>query len=126
MMSSPSVAAAALIDAYNRKDFAALEQMISPTLDFAHYNRNFTLGTRDELMAVLRDFAANYMVTRHFEVPERVTELGDIVIREGWYVGTAAVDLAGFGKAGEDFRLKFCSVMRFDEQGILLEWKDYG
>lgn len=125
-MQSPSVAAAALIDAYNRKDFDALEQMISPALDFAHYNRNFVLSSRDELLAVLREFAANYMVTRHFDAPERVTEAGDTAVLESWYAGTLAVDLPGFGKAGEDFRLKFCSVMRFDPRGILLEWKDYG
>ena len=49
-----------------------------------------------------------------------------IVVREAWYAGTAAVDLPGFGAAGEAFRLKFCSVMRFDDRGILVEWKDHG
>lgn len=125
-MKRPADAAAALIDAYNRKDFDALEGMISPTLDFAHFNRNFALTSRDELLAVLREFAANYMVMRHFEAPERVTEVGDTVVLESWYVGRLAVDLPGFGAKGDDFRLKFCSVMRFDQQGILLEWKDYG
>lgn len=52
--------------------------------------------------------------------------VGNTVIREGWYVGTPQVDLPGFGDAGEGFRLKFCSVMRFDDAGTLVEWKDYG
>jgi len=41
-------------------------------------------------------------------------------------VGTAAIDLPGFGAAGEAFRLKFCSVMRFDDDAKLVEWKDFG
>ena len=51
---------------------------------------------------------------------------GNLVVREAWYAGTAAVDLPGFGTAGEAFRLRFCSVMRFDNDDILVEWKDHG
>jgi hypothetical protein len=36
------------------------------------------------------------------------------------------VDLPGFAAAGGQIMLKFCSVLRFDAQGILVEWKDYG
>lgn len=122
------VAAAAerLIRAYNAKDFAALEALIAPDLDFAHFNRDFVLTNRDALLEVLRGFASTYAPDRHFEEPERVTVAGDIVIREAWYAGTAAVDLPGFGAAGEAFRFKFCSVMRFDGAGLLVEWKDHG
>lgn len=122
------VAAAAerLIQAYNAKDFDVLEGLIAPDIDFAHFNRDFVLRDRQALLDVLRAFAATYVPDRHFEKPERVTVAGDIVVREAWYVGTAAVDLPGFGAAGEAFRLKFCSVMRFDSAGVLVEWKDHG
>ena len=122
------VAAAAdrLIQAYNAKDFDTLESLIAPGIDFAHYNRDFVLTSRDALLGVLREFAASYVPDRRFEEPERVLVAGDIVVREAWYAGTAAVDLPGFGAAGETFRLKFCSVMRFDADGILIEWKDHG
>ena len=119
-------AAERLIQAYNAKDFDAMASMIAPDLDFAHFNRAFVLTSRDALLDVLRDFASKYVPDRHFEAPERVTVAGDIVVREAWYVGTAAVDLPGFGSAGEAFRLKFCSVMRFDDDGTLVEWKDHG
>ena len=78
------------------------------------------------MLGVLRAFAASYVPNRHFEPPERVSVADNIVVREAWYVGTAAVDLPGFGAAGEGFRLKFCSVMRFDDNDILVEWKDHG
>ena len=119
-------AAETLVEAYNAKDFAALERLIAPDLDFAHYNRNFVMKSRDELLDILRAFAAQYVPDRHFEPVERVSVAGNIVVREAWYAGTAAVDLPGFGAAGEAFRLKFCSVMRFDEAGLLVEWKDHG
>jgi hypothetical protein len=115
-----------LIEAYNRKDFDALAAMIAPDIDFAHFNRDFTLTSREALLDVLRGFAASYAPDRRFEPAERVTVAGNIVVREAWYAGTAAVDLPGFGAAGEAFRFKFCSVMRFDDDGVLVEWKDHG
>ena len=120
------LAAERLIRAYNAKDFDGMAAMIAPDLDFAHFNRDFVLTSRDSLLDVLRDFASKYVPDRHFEAPERVTVAGDIVVREAWYAGTAAVDLPGFGAQGEAFRLKFCSVMRFDADGMLVEWKDHG
>lgn len=125
-MIDPAAAAEALIQAYNAKDFDAMTAMIAPDLDFAHFNRAFVLNSRDALLGVLQDFAVRYVPDRRFEAPERVTVSGDMVVREAWYVGTAAIDLPGFGAAGEAFRLKFCSVMRFDANGLLVEWKDHG
>lgn len=125
-MTQAAEAAERLIAAYNAKDFDAMGRIMAPDIDFAHFNRDFVLTSRDDLLDVLRGFAANYVPDRHFEAPERVTAVGNIVVREAWYVGTAAVDLPGFGSAGEAFRLKFCSVMRFDDAGFLVEWKDHG
>jgi len=115
-----------LIEAYNAKDFDALSALIVPELDFAHFNRNFVLTSREALIEVLRGFATTYAPDRRFEPAERITVAGNIVVREAWYAGTAAVDLPGFGAAGEAFRFKFCSVMRFNNNGQLVEWKDHG
>lgn len=115
-----------LFQAYNDQDFEAMGALIAPDIDFAHFNRDFVLADRAALLDVLRGFAATCVPDRHFEAPERVTVVGNIVVREAWYVGTAAVDLPGFGAAGEAFRLKFCSVMRFSDSGVLVEWKDHG
>ena len=125
-MTDVAAASERLIQAYNAKKFDEMAQMIAPDLDFAHFNRDFNLAGRDALLDVLRQFAAQYVPDRRFEPAERITVAGDLVFREAWYVGTAAVDLPGFGAAGEAFRLKFCSVMRFDSQGLLIEWKDHG
>lgn len=115
-----------LIAAYNAKDFAAMAELIAPDIDFAHFNRNFVMNSRDELLGVLKGFAETYAPDRKFEEPEMVDVLGNTVVRQAWYVGTAAVDLPGFGSAGEAFRLKFCSFMRFGDDGLLVEWKDFG
>lgn len=125
-MTDPRALSDALIEAYNRQDFEAMEAMIAADLDFAHFNRDFALSSRDDLLKILRQFAADFIPDRAFESLERVFEAGDTVVREAWYTGTPAVDLPGFGAAGERFRLKFCSVMRFDDAGLLVEWKDYG
>lgn len=118
--------AEAMVAAYNAQDFARMAGQIAPTVDFAHFNRNFALSSREELLGVLRQFASDFFTERHFEPAERTIVSGDTVVRIGWYVGTCAVDLEGFGKAGESFRLKFCSVLRFDDAGVIVEWKDFG
>lgn len=115
-----------LIAAYNAKDFGGMAALMAPDIDFAHFNRDFVLNSRDALIEVLQGFASTYAPDRKFEDAEMVLEVGDTVIRQAWYVGTAAVDLPGFGAAGESFRLKFCSFMRFGADGLLVEWKDFG
>lgn len=125
-MAGPAELSDKLVAAYNAKDFGAMASMIAPDIDFAHFNRNFVMNSRDELLGVLRGFADSYVPDRHFEDPESVIVVGDTAIRRAWYVGTAAVDLSGFGNAGEAFRLKFCSFMRFSPEGLLIEWKDFG
>jgi predicted ester cyclase len=118
--------AEAMIAAYNAQDFAAMERQIVADVDFAHYNRNFFLTSRDELLGVLRQFASDFFLDRRFEPAERIVASGDTVVRIGWYAGTCAIDIDGFGKAGEGFRFKFCSVLRFNDDGIIVEWKDFG
>jgi hypothetical protein len=114
------------IDFYNSKDFEQLAAMVAARLEFAHFNRNFAFSSRDELLAVLRQFAAALAPDRKFLPPERVTVAGNIVVREAWWDATAQVDLPGFADAGGKIHLRFCSVMRFDERGMLVEWRDYG
>jgi hypothetical protein len=120
------VASDRLIAAYNAKDFKTIRSVVAPDLEMAHFNRNFAVTRADDLLPVLEAFASTYMPDRHFEKPERITACGNFVIREGYWGGKPAVDIPGFGKAGERVRLKLCSVMKFDSDGVLVEWKDYG
>lgn len=121
-----AAAAEKLVAAYNSKDLVLMQSLVSPTLDFAHFNRDFAFDNSDGLFAVLRQFASTLVPDRHFLPPDRVTVSGNIVVREAYYAGTAQVDLPGFAQAGGKINLKFCSVLRFDENGLLVEWKDYG
>jgi hypothetical protein len=114
------------ISAYNAKDMKLLESLMAPGLDFEHFNRNFRFKESAGLIEVLQQFASALVPDRHFLPPDRVTVIGNIVVREGYYTGTAKVDLPGFASAGGTIRLKFCSVMRFSDDGVLVEWKDYG
>ena len=124
----PNFAALAdqFIAAYNAKDMATLRAATAPNLDFTHFNRDFKFDNNEGLIAVLENFASNLVPDRRFLPPERVTVSGNIVVREAFYTGTATVDLPGFAPAGGTIMLKFCSVLRFDDLGILVEWKDYG
>ena len=121
-----AAAAERFVGFYNAKDFERLAAMASPTLDFAHFNRDFAFQKLDALIEVLKQFANTLAPDRHFLPAERVTVSGNVVVREAYWVATAQVDLPGFAAAGGKIRFRFCSVMRFDDNGILVEWKDYG
>jgi len=121
-----AAAAEKLVALYNRKEFAAMQLLIAPALDFAHFNRDFRFDNRAGLFEVLKHFADALVPDRCFLPAERVSVCGNVVVREGYYTGTAKVDLPGFASAGGKIHLKFCTVMRFDDAGILVEWKDYG
>lgn len=125
-MTDFAAAADKLVAAYNAKDFEAMEQLVAPDLDFAHFNRDFAFDNRDGLFEVLRQFADTLAPDRYFEEPVRVTTSGNVVIRESHYKGTAAVDLPGFADAGGAIDLRLSTFLRFDDGGILVEWKDYG
>jgi SnoaL-like domain len=125
-MTDFAAAADRFVAAYNAKDFETMTAMVSPTLDFAHFNRDFAFDNWAGLLDVLRQFASTLVPDRHFLPAERVTVAGNIVIREGYYTGTAQVDLPGFADAGGTIMLKFCTVMRFNDDGLLVEWKDHG
>jgi hypothetical protein len=126
-MMNAAAAAGRVIGAYNAKDFDTMESLIAEQVDFAHFNRNYAISSRSELVAILRQFASEFLSSRRFEEPERVTASGNVCVREGYWTAITKVDLAAFGaSAGDTVRLKFATVMRFDDEAILLEWKDYG
>jgi hypothetical protein len=122
-----AAAADRLIGAYNAGDFEAMEGLMAPDVDFAHFNRGFVASNRKELLDVLRLFADQYLAWRRFEPPERVTTSGNVCVRESVWIAEPKVDLEVLGAtAGRTYAMRLCSVMRFDDAGILVEWKDHG
>ena len=115
-----------LVAAYNAKDFAALRTLIHPELDFAHFNRGFAFHNRDAFLQILELFAGQLMPDRRMLPPDRVLSEGDTVVRVAVWEGTAQAPVPGFGAAGDRIRLTLCSVLRFDDNGLLVEWKDFG
>ncbi|MCC2659013.1 MAG: SnoaL-like domain [Panacagrimonas sp.] len=115
-----------IVRAYNAKDFAKLRELMHPDLDFAHVNRGFAYRKREDLVQILELFANQLVPDRRMKEPERVLSQKDTVVRVAAWGGTAAADVPGFGKAGDAIEIVICSVMRFDDAGLLVEWKDYG
>jgi hypothetical protein len=125
-MTDFTAAAERFVAAYNAKDFDTMTAMVVPDLDFSHFNRDFVFDNWTGLRDVLNQFATTLVPDRKFLPPERVTAAGNIVMREAYYTGTAQVDLPGFADAGRTIMLKFCTVLRFNDAGLIAEWKDYG
>lgn len=114
------------LTAYNDKDFATMSRMMVPDIDMAHYNRGAFFSSSAELIAVFPLFADVLAPDRAFSPAHRVTVAGNIVVRESDFSGTAAEDIPGFAPKGERFKLRLCSVFRFNDDGLIAEWKDHG
>ena len=125
-MTDYAACAKRIIQAYNDKDFDALKAAIAPDIRMAHFNRGASFDRADDLIAVMRAFGDSLMPDRQFEPAEGLHVCGNIVVREGYWGGTAMDDLAGFGAKGETLRFRLCSVMTFSDEGILVDWKDHG
>ena len=74
--------------------------MLAEQLDFNHFNRDFPMNSRDQLLETLRTFAGQYFVERGFGPPEKLLVDGNTVVRVADYTGIGKVDLPGFGNAG--------------------------
>ena len=125
-MTDLAAAADRVVQAFNDKDFDTLRSLMAPNLKFRHSDRDFAIDSRDEFVDLLIHFAQNIMPVRRLETPERVTVLGNLVIREGWYSGQAAGNWDGWSVAGQEVRHKTATFYLFDDDGLLLEWVDYG
>ena len=115
-----------VVAAFNDKEFDTLRSLMAPELKFRHFNRDFAIDSRDEFVDLLIHFAANIMPVRKLETPDRITVSGNMVVREGWYRGKAAGNYEGWSVAGEEVSHKTATFYLFDDDGLLLEWVDYG
>lgn len=114
------------LTAYNDKKFETMSEMMVPNIEMAHYNRNAAFDNRDDLMVVFPIFADILAPDRKFSPAVRVTTSGNMVIRESDFTGTATDDIPNFAAKGEHFKLRLCSVFRFNDDGLIAEWKDHG
>jgi len=113
-------------EAYNRKDFEAMRRMMTPDAEMAAYNRGAAYRTRDELLAALPLFANHLAPDRKASNAIRVTAQQNVVVREYDFSGTATVDIHNMAMKGERFTLRLCSVFRFNDEGLIVEWRDHG
>lgn len=115
-----------IFQAYNDKEFDRLRAAVAPDLKMSHFNRGASFDNVDDLIDVMRAFGDSLMPDRRFQPAESVHVIGNVVVREGYWGGTAQQDLPGFAAKGEVLCLRLCSVMTFDDAGILVDWKDHG
>jgi ketosteroid isomerase-like protein len=113
------------VTAYNAKDFTRVRGFFADDLVFCHHNRGFELVGADALVALLAQFASEIVPDRQFRPATRVTEAGNVLIREQPWGGRVLKDIPGMAKAGDDLQLALCTVFVFDGDRIA-EYHDYG
>ena len=113
-----------VVDAWNRLDYDALRELVDPDVSVVHQNRGVGATGRDAMFETI-DAMSKAFPDRSIGETTRWAVSGSTVFRETTWQGTAAVDVPGFGKAGEASKLNVLSLMTFDG-GRLVEWCDYG
>ena len=113
-----------VVDAWNRLDFDTLRELVHPDVTVVHRNRGVGATGRDAMFETIEAMSGAFP-DRSIGETTRWAVSGATVFRETTWQGTAAVDVPGFGAAGEACRLDVLSLMTFDD-GRLVEWCDYG
>lgn len=117
--------ALAVVAAWNAEDYDALSELIHERVVAIHQNRGVGAEGRDKMFATIEEMSKAFP-DRSITETKRWAVSGRTVFRETTWQGTAAVDVPGFGKAGEHSSINVLSLMTFDEDGKLVEWCDYG
>lgn len=113
------------IEAYNAQDFDAYQEFFVEDLRFCHHNRGFEFADRAAFVDTLKMFAKDLVPDRLLGPAVRVTQNGNVVVREQAWNATAVADIPGIASAGETFSLDLCSVFVFDGDRVC-EYHDYG
>lgn len=114
-----------VVAAWNALDYDALRELVDENVTVVHQNRGVGARGRD-LMFETIDAMGKAFPDRSIGATTRWATSGRTVFRETVWQGTAAVDVPGFGKAGEHCSLQVLSLMTFSDDGRLVEWCDYG
>ena len=125
-MVDPKALAMTLVAAYNAKDFDRLAALMAPDIAYAHFTHGLAHDNREDVLKLLRRSAFEAIPDRAFDPPDRITCAGNLAVVEIWWSGTTVATMPGVSAPGNKLRVKLCSVLRFNDDGILVEWKDYG
>ena len=99
-----------VVEAYNAQDFPRYEAFFAEDIRFCYHNHSVELEGRKQLVEMLRKAAADVMPDRRLGAPTRITQAGDVVVREQPFVGTATGDLPGLAANGASIAVDICSV----------------
>jgi ketosteroid isomerase-like protein len=115
------------VEVYNAQDFDACASMVAEDLHFVHHNRGIEVHGRTEFVeGILRNWRDAYVPDRKLEPAVRMAVNGNVVFREQMWTATAKVDVPGFADAGQPIRHDFCTVLVFNDDGLICEYNEYG
>ena len=123
-MSEAIAVANKLIEAYNRKDFDALEQIFDANAHVEHHNRGVNFDGGAQMVAIMRQFG-EIVPDRRFHSLRRQFAAGDTVVTEIVWEATPVADVPGFAQKGEKIRLDLCCVWTV-KNGKVVDYHDYG
>ncbi|MEU7810871.1 nuclear transport factor 2 family protein [Pseudonocardia sp. NPDC049154] len=118
--------AEAYIAAYNSGDLDRIGAALADDVEITHHNRGAHAKGKAAAMEVFTG-AGQVMPDKHFEgrINLQVTGPDSVVVRHV-FVANPKVDIPGFGPAGEEIRLDLATFLRFNADGLLVEYNDFG
>lgn len=112
------------IDHYNNGRVAEALALCAENLEVTHSNRDVNIKGREAFREILNQFAT-LLPDKHFENRKYKHVVGNHVIFEHTWTGTATQDIPGFGAKGETIRLDLATRLTF-ENGLIVDYHDFG
>lgn len=111
------------VSAYNDGDLNLLGALLSDDIRFWRHNQDFCLQGRDAVAQFFGEILAGFP-NRQITDRRGIYTIGDQVIIEHTWTGTAALDVPGHADKGTTVRLEAATFLRIRD-GLITEYHDY-
>jgi steroid delta-isomerase-like uncharacterized protein len=115
-------AALGLFEAWERRDFDAVAELVAEDVTFDDYPAGRTLTGRLEFLEWFKSWT---VACTDSTVSPKVLDAGDHAVIQGVWVGTNDGPFGPFPATGRRVEVPFAGVMRFDHQGQIAHGEAY-
>jgi steroid delta-isomerase-like uncharacterized protein len=118
MASSNAETHRAAHEAWNRRDFDAIMEMMASSIEYTDHARGLTIRTREDFRGWIQEWAEAFSNGKL--VDQEYLEAGDTVVARMTGRGTNDGPFGPFPATGREARFDLCEFLEFDNQGTIV------
>jgi steroid delta-isomerase-like uncharacterized protein len=105
-------------EAWNRRDFDAIMEMMASSITYTDHARGLTMRTREDFRQWIEEWAKG--LSNGTIVDAQYAEAGEISIARFTGRGTNDGPFGPFPATGRELRFDLCEILEFDDQGTIV------